>query len=240
MPGWRVSIAMVVAMTLQNSAATEDVLSGASLARDVARYASFGLHRFGSPGDRATTDWIARELQAAGFRVEFQPVVLGRQYAVERATAEVGGARASYGSTRGAAADGTATGSAPERAAQSGVAQPGHGYSQEQAAAHLAPRRGLVSGLVLTLHLPTAHLAARFPTLQHRRRRRQPNDRFSRQSDLLDRAERERMPSTTEHAAVARSEPRGEPARAAVPRVDRLLLWFGAQPPPRCWRRLGP
>lgn len=93
MPGWRVSIAMVVAMTLQNSAAAEDVLSGASLARDVARYASFGLHRFGSPGDRATTDWIARELQAAGFRVEFQPVVLGRQYAVERATAEVGGAR---------------------------------------------------------------------------------------------------------------------------------------------------
>ena len=74
--------------------------------------------------------------------------------------AEVGGARASYGSTRGAAADGTATGSAPERAAHPGVAQPGHGYSQEQAAAHLAPRRGLVSGLVLTLHLPTAHLAA--------------------------------------------------------------------------------
>ena len=40
------------------------------------------------------------------------------------------------------------------------MAQPGHGYSQEQAAAHAAPRRGLVSGLVLTLHLPTAHLAA--------------------------------------------------------------------------------
>ena len=52
----------------------------------MARYASFGSHRFGSPGDRATTDWIAGELKAAGFEVEFQPVVLGRQYFVERAT----------------------------------------------------------------------------------------------------------------------------------------------------------
>jgi len=69
--------------------------------------------------------------------------------------AEVG-ARASYGSTRGAAADGTATGSAPERAAHPGVAQSGHGYSEEQAAAHAAPRHGLL----LTLHLPSAHLAA--------------------------------------------------------------------------------
>jgi hypothetical protein len=58
----------------------------------VARYASFGSHRFGSPGDRATADWIAGELRAAGFAVEFQPVVLGRQYFVDRATAEVEGA----------------------------------------------------------------------------------------------------------------------------------------------------
>lgn len=91
MPGWRVFIAMVTAVTLEHSAAAEDFPSGSSLYRDVARYASFGLHRFGSPGDRATTDWIAGELQAAGFGVEFQPVVLGRQYVVERATAEAGG-----------------------------------------------------------------------------------------------------------------------------------------------------
>ena len=31
------------------------------------------------------------ELQAAGFRVEFQPLALGRQYFVDHATAEVGG-----------------------------------------------------------------------------------------------------------------------------------------------------
>lgn len=89
MPGWRVLIAMVTAMTLEHAAAAENFLSGANLYRDVARYAAFGLHRFGSPGDRATTDWIAGELRAAGFSVEFQPVVLGKQYVVEHATAEV-------------------------------------------------------------------------------------------------------------------------------------------------------
>jgi hypothetical protein len=43
----------------------------------VTRYAFFGLHRFGSPGDRATGEWIAAELKAAGFEVRSQPVVLG-------------------------------------------------------------------------------------------------------------------------------------------------------------------
>jgi hypothetical protein len=71
----------------------KDFLAGADLYRDVARYASFGSHRFGSPGDRATADWIAGELQAAGFGVEFQPVTLGRQYFVDRATVEVNGTR---------------------------------------------------------------------------------------------------------------------------------------------------
>ncbi len=68
----------------------DDFLGGARLFADVAQYASFGVHRFGSPGDRGTTDWIAGELRAVGFGVEFQPVVLGRQYVVERATVLVG------------------------------------------------------------------------------------------------------------------------------------------------------
>ncbi|WP_063689263.1 hypothetical protein [Bradyrhizobium stylosanthis] len=72
-------------------AAAKDVLSGAILYEDVARYASFGLHRFGSAGDRATADWIAGEMKQAGFDVSFQPVVLGRQYVVERASAEAAG-----------------------------------------------------------------------------------------------------------------------------------------------------
>jgi hypothetical protein len=91
MSGWRVLFAMLVILMTGQTCAAEDFLGGAKLYADVARYASFGSHRFGSPGDRATTDWIAGELQAAGLNVEFQPVVLGRQYFVDRATAEADG-----------------------------------------------------------------------------------------------------------------------------------------------------
>jgi hypothetical protein len=87
----RVLLAMAVILALEQPAAAEDFLAGAKLYSDVARYASFGSHRFGSPGDRATADWLAAELQAAGLSVEFQPVILGRQYFVDRATAEVEG-----------------------------------------------------------------------------------------------------------------------------------------------------
>src|SRR3984957_18407443 len=92
MPGWRVLIGMVMALALEQAASAKDFLAGAHLYNDVARYASFGSHRFGSPGGRATADWIAGELQAAGFGVEFQPVILGRQYFVDRASVEVDGA----------------------------------------------------------------------------------------------------------------------------------------------------
>jgi hypothetical protein len=88
---WRVLIGTVVTLALEQPGTAKDFLAGADLYADVARYASFGSHRFGSPGDRATADWIAGELQAAGFRVEFQPVVLGRQYFVDRATAQADG-----------------------------------------------------------------------------------------------------------------------------------------------------
>ena len=89
--GWRLVVVMAAAL-MSDSAKAEDFLAGARLYDDVARYASFGTHRFGSAGDRATADWIAGELKTAGFKVDFQPVVLGRQYFVERATAEAGGA----------------------------------------------------------------------------------------------------------------------------------------------------
>ena len=80
-----------MAVFMVGQAMAKDVLSGASLYEDVARYASFGLHRFGSAGDRATADWIAGEIKQAGFEISFQPVVLGRQYVVERASAEAAG-----------------------------------------------------------------------------------------------------------------------------------------------------
>jgi hypothetical protein len=89
---YRLVFAMVAVLMIDQAAAAKDFLAGASLYADVQRYASFGLHRFGSPGDRATADWIADELKQAGFDAGFQPVVLGRQYVVEHATAEADGA----------------------------------------------------------------------------------------------------------------------------------------------------
>src|SRR3954471_21537102 len=91
MSGWRILIGTMGALMLGQAGAAEDFLDGARLYADVARYAAFGSHRFGSPGDRATADWIAGELRAAGFSVEFQPVILGRQYFVDPATAAVDG-----------------------------------------------------------------------------------------------------------------------------------------------------
>jgi hypothetical protein len=88
----RILLGMAAISMLGNPATAEDFLGGDKLYADVGHYASFGLHRFGSPGDRATTDWIAGELRAAGFTVEFQPIVLGRQYVVETAAATVEGA----------------------------------------------------------------------------------------------------------------------------------------------------
>jgi hypothetical protein len=85
-------VVLAASIMTGTAAAAEDFLAGARLYADVAHYASFGTHRFGSDGDKATADWIAGELKAAGFRVEFQPVVLGRQYFVERAAVEVDGA----------------------------------------------------------------------------------------------------------------------------------------------------
>jgi hypothetical protein len=87
----RMWMALAAVLMSGRPAAAEDFLTGDRLYADVARYAAFGMHRFGSAGDQATAGWIAGELKAAGFRVEFQPVVLGRQYVVGRATAEAGG-----------------------------------------------------------------------------------------------------------------------------------------------------
>ena len=89
----RLILIAAMAVLMVGQAAAENVLSGTALYADVERYASFGLHRFGSPGDRATADWIAGEMKQAGFDVSFQPVVLGRQYVVEQASAEAGGTR---------------------------------------------------------------------------------------------------------------------------------------------------
>ena len=38
--------------------------------KDVEDYVSFGTHRTGSPGDRATSDWFAKHFRAHGYAVE--------------------------------------------------------------------------------------------------------------------------------------------------------------------------
>jgi hypothetical protein len=88
--GWRAGLVLAAAL-MSGEAFAEDFLAGNRLYDDVVRYASFGSHRFGSAGDRATADWIAGELKTAGFEVDTQTIVLGRQYFVDRATAEAGG-----------------------------------------------------------------------------------------------------------------------------------------------------
>ncbi|MDE1928589.1 MAG: hypothetical protein KGI36_15535 [Burkholderiales bacterium] len=52
---------------------------GQSLYDDVRTYADFGVHRYGTPGEQAAQAWIARELAAAGFKVERQPLRMKRQ-----------------------------------------------------------------------------------------------------------------------------------------------------------------
>jgi hypothetical protein len=70
MLGWRVLIGMMATMMPGQAEAAEDFLNGERLYADVARFASFGSHRLGSPDDRATTDWIAGELRLCRSRTQ--------------------------------------------------------------------------------------------------------------------------------------------------------------------------
>ncbi len=52
--------------------AEERPLSGSALYRDVVRYADFAEHQTGSPGDVATSRWLAEELEKVGYRTQLQ------------------------------------------------------------------------------------------------------------------------------------------------------------------------
>ncbi len=71
--------------------AQADPLDRDRLMADIARYESFGVHRYGSPGAAAALDWIAAELAAAGLAVTEQRFTIDRQYVFERGTLEVEG-----------------------------------------------------------------------------------------------------------------------------------------------------
>ena len=49
----------------------DPLLQGATLYRDVERYVAFGVHRSGTPGDRATAAWLADELERAGYGLDW-------------------------------------------------------------------------------------------------------------------------------------------------------------------------
>ena len=69
-----------------------DPFAGDALWRDVQRYAALGVHRYGSPGERAAMDWIEGELRAAGLAVSSQALRMPRQYVLEHAEVRVGDA----------------------------------------------------------------------------------------------------------------------------------------------------
>ena len=48
------------------SLSAADPMSGDALYQDVVRYDQIGHHRTGTPGDKATSKWVAEELEGAG------------------------------------------------------------------------------------------------------------------------------------------------------------------------------
>ncbi len=118
----------------------DDPLAGARLYADVERYASFGIHRYGTEGDRATTDWIADEMRKAGLAVEFQNFALGKQYFSDTASVTIGSDKI----------DALPFWWIPEHQASFALTAP------------LAADEGDASGKIVALHLPydrTAYLA---------------------------------------------------------------------------------
>jgi len=67
-------------------------LSGQELYEDVIRYSRMGDHRTGGPADLKTSEWIKRELSAAGYRTETLTWNL-RQFFIEKCRVEVFGHR---------------------------------------------------------------------------------------------------------------------------------------------------
>ena len=60
------------------------------LMADIARYETFGIHRYGLESADATLDWIASELTLAGLRVTEQRFQMDRQYVLKSGTLRVG------------------------------------------------------------------------------------------------------------------------------------------------------
>jgi len=70
--------------------ARADPLDTDRLMADIARYETFGIHRYGLESADATLDWIASELTLAGLRVTEQRFQMDRQYVLKSGTLRVG------------------------------------------------------------------------------------------------------------------------------------------------------
>lgn len=67
-----------------------DPLDSGRMMADIARYESFGLHRYGLASTDATLDWIAAELALAGLATTQQRFRMGRQYLLETGWLRIG------------------------------------------------------------------------------------------------------------------------------------------------------
>ena len=70
--------------------ARADPLDTDRLMADIARYETFGIHRYGLESADATLDWIAAELTLAGLRVSEQRFRMDRQYVLKVGTLRIG------------------------------------------------------------------------------------------------------------------------------------------------------
>ena len=82
--------AAVLCLTASPFAFAQGPLSGQVLFADVSTYDSFGVHRTATPGDQATSRWIAQELEGAGYEVKLDRWRL-RQFMLDDARLTVGG-----------------------------------------------------------------------------------------------------------------------------------------------------
>ena len=87
---FRSSMGVMAALVSSFAAYAADPMKGEALFEDVARYDGFGVHRSGTPGDLATSAWVAEELEAAGYEVKLDAWNL-RQFFPEEVSLTVGG-----------------------------------------------------------------------------------------------------------------------------------------------------
>jgi len=80
----------LVGSALATLPARADPLDTDRLMADIARYETFGIHRYGLESADATLDWIASELTLAGLRVTEQRFQMDRQYVLKSGTLRVG------------------------------------------------------------------------------------------------------------------------------------------------------